>query len=219
MTRLSAPFRARHLTVATLGAVALLACGERRDVADLAGGVAPFEELRGTNAPALRSGGVRAFRRAAVPAPREGLHERIGEFDVVYEVPGFTGDSSGGEWPSEDALIYVIEAAHEWASDSAAAAAFNSAVRELHSRLGAGPHCLSISRPGFTLQVAEWDRGGGWSLTVSRAPAVHPAGAPPRPARHSIAVRREAITARLTAAAATEPDERGTWQETTCPTG
>ena len=43
--------------------VLLVACGERRDLADMAAGVAPFK----------------------------GLREMVGEYDVLYSIPGFDG--------------------------------------------------------------------------------------------------------------------------------
>lgn len=192
------------------------ACGDRRDVADLAVGVAPFEELRGTNANMLRSGGVRAFRRAAEPSPYEGLREPISAYDVVYAIPGF--DGSDGSWPSEDALVTAIEATREWPSDSAAASAFARAVRTLQAELGAGPLCLEVRGPGFSLQVAQWDRGDGWVVTASFAPAVRFGGDSTLSARHSIAVRRRALTALLPQDGAANPQERPTWSPSTCDT-
>jgi hypothetical protein len=212
-----APAKPAPVAVTMLGALLLSACGERRDIADLAAGVAPLEQLRGMNAPAMRSGGIRAFRRNAEPAPGEGLRERIGGFDVVFGIPGFAGDS--GQWPSEDALIYRVEATREWPSDSAAREAFGGVVRELRSGLGVEPRCLVASGPAFSLAVAEWDRGGGWSVTASLANGVRPGHGAPLPARHSIAVRRQSITTPLPGSIAGNADERPTWRPTTCVTG
>jgi hypothetical protein len=213
--------RARFHGCALLGLSALGAlaagCGERRDVADLAVGVAPFEELRGINAVALRSGGVRAFRRAAVPSPYEGLREPIGAYDLLFEVPGF--DGSDGSWPSEDALVSAIEATREWPSDTAARAAFDGAVAALQDGLGVGPRCYELSGPGFGLTIAQWDRGGGWVVTASFAPAVSGAAGEAFSARHSIAVRREAVTVRFPEAGAPNPHERPTWTAADCAPG
>jgi hypothetical protein len=197
------------------GALLVASCGERRDVADLAVGVAPFEDLRGINAVALRSGGVRAFRAAALPAPFEGLRETIGTYDVVYEIPGF--DGSNGSWPSEDALVTAIEATAEERSDAGARGRFDRAVAALQDGLGVGPRCYALAGPGFTMTVAQWDRGGGWVVTASLAPATVPASRDPAiSARHSIAVRREAITVRYPQAGAPNPNELPTWTEASC---
>jgi hypothetical protein len=161
-------------------------------VAELAAGVAPFEALGGIDALGLRSGGVRAFRRGAVPEPSRGLHESIGGFDVTYELPGF--DGRDGTWPNEDALVASIEATRAWPSDSSARAAFAGVVAEFQQVLGLAPRCFA--RPGEegSLLVAQWERGGGWVVTVSLAPARRIAVDSTIPARHGIAVRREAIT-------------------------
>ncbi len=210
--------RRRTLKRILVGCAALAAaCGDRRDVADLAVGAAPFGELRGTNAVGLRSGGVRAFRRAAEPAPYEGLREPIGAFDVVYVIPGF--DGSDGSWPVEDALVSAIEATREWPSDSTAVRAYASAIRALEDGLGVGPRCVVVTGPGFSLRVAEWDRGGGWAVTTSLAPMVQLGGDSTLSARHSIAVRRQAITVVLPQAGAPNPDDRPTWTKSTCRPG
>jgi hypothetical protein len=181
---------------------AVAACGERRDLADLAAGAAPFETLSGLNAPAMRSGGVRAFRAAAVPAPGAGLHEPIAGYDVVYLIPGF--DGADGSWPSEDALVYVVEASREWESDSAARAAFDAAVRSLREGIGTAPRCLASVAPAPARAAAQWERDGGWSVTASFAAALREGSEVRRPARHSIAVRREPLTG---------------WRETPCEEG
>lgn len=64
-------------------------CGERRDISEVAADLPPFNELRGLNIAELRSGHVRALRRFIVRAPLEGYRERVGDWDVVYTVPGF----------------------------------------------------------------------------------------------------------------------------------
>jgi hypothetical protein len=199
-----------------LSAAALLSasCGERRDIADLAVGVAPFEELRGIDAAGLRSGGVRAFRRAAEPAPFEGLREPIGAYDVVYAIPAF--DGSDGSWPGEDAWVMAIEATREWPSDTSARAAYDGAVRDLQDGLGVEPRCYAVAGPGFDLAVAQWERGGGWVVTASLAPAVRVSRDSTSSARHSIAVRRQAITVTYPPAGADNPHERPTWSEASC---
>jgi hypothetical protein len=204
--------------VAGLAAVALIGgCGDARDAADLAVGVAPFEQLRGVNLTSLRSGGVRAFRSAAEPAPYEGLREPIGAYDVLYAVTGY--DGSDGSWPAEDALVLRVEATRDWPSDTAATAAWHGAMREIRDGLGADGQCAEVTGPDFTMRVAEWDRGGGWSLSTSLAPAVTLADGTTLSARHSIAVRREALTQRFPAAGMPNPDERPTWVRIPCTAG
>lgn len=191
------------------------ACGERRDLADVAAGVAPFTELRGTNIAALRVGEVRAFRRGAVPAPLEGMRERIGEYDVLYGVTQYEG--LDGSWPPEDHQILAVEAAREFSSDSAAVAAWESSVREIRNATGATPHCLRVSGPGFTLRVVEFDRGGGWRLSTTIAPAVRLTNRRELSARHSVAVRRSSIAERFPAEGAANPDSLPTWLDIDCP--
>lgn len=208
--------RIRRLPGALLlpGVLLAASCGERRDVADLAVGVVPFEDLRGFNAVALRSGGVRAFRAAAVPSPFEGLRETIRDFDVVYEVAGF--DGSDGSWPSEDALVSSIEATQEWPSDAVARQAFERALAALQDGLGVGPHCYDLAGPGFALTFAQWERGGGWVVTVSLAPEVRGARGEVLSARHSVAVRRQALTVRYPEAGGQNRNELPTWTEGSC---
>ena len=193
------------------------ACGERRDAADLAVGVVPFDQLRGINVAQLRSGGVRAFRSRAAPSPFEGLREPIGEYDMLYGVPGF--DGSDGSWPSEDALVMSIEATREWPSDSAAAAAWAGSMRAISDGLAKEPTCAAITGPGFTVTVAEWDRGGGWSLSTSLARAVRVGPDSTLSARHRIGVRRVALTARYPREGEPNPDERPTWTRVSCAPG
>lgn len=202
--------------IATLALPLLLAaCGDRRDAADLAVGVAPFDQLRGMNVTPLRSGGVRAFRRAAEPAPFEGLREPIGAFDVLYAVPGY--DGSDGSWPNEDALVSYIEATRAWPSDSLALAAWRGALRSLQDGLGVAPECREVAGPGFSLRIAEWEQAGGWSVSASFAAALRSAGDTLASARHSIAIRREALSAQLPEAGTPNPDSLPTWTTTSCP--
>lgn len=196
-------------------ALVLAACGERRDLADVAAGIAPFTELRGTNIAALRVGEVRAFRRGAAPAPLEGLRERIGEYDVMYGVTQYEG--LDGSWPPEDHQILAIEAARELPTDSAAVAAWEASVREIRNATGATPHCLRVSGAGFTLRVVEFDRGGGWRLSTTVAPSVRLTNRRELSARHSVAVRRSAITERFPAEGADNPNAFPTWERIDCP--
>lgn len=205
---------ARRLRVALVVAAAALAgaCGDRRDAADLAVGVAPFDQLRGMNVAALRSGGVRALRAAAAPAPFEGLREPIGAFDVLYAVPGF--DGSDGSWPGEDALVSHVEASRAWPSDSSARAAWRSAIRAIQDGMGQAPQCADLAGPGYLGRIAEWAHPGGWSVSTTYAPAVP--GDSALTARHAIAVRREALTARLPQAGQPNPNALPTWTRVGC---
>lgn len=197
-----------------LTALMPLACLSGRDVAEVAAGVAPFDQLRGMNMTPLRSGAVRAVRRNAEPAPREGLRESLGAYELRYAVTGY--DGTDGSWPAEEALILWIEATREWPDDTAAIAAWRGAIREVVAGLAVEPQCARVSGPGFSMRVAEWDRGEGWSLSTSVAPAV---GGPPekaRSARHSIAVRRSGLTAGLPEEGQPNPDTLPTWTRIPC---
>lgn len=192
----------------------LCACGERRDAADMAVGVAPFERLRGMDVLQLRSGGVRALRAAAVPAPFEGLREMVGEFDVLFAIPGF--DGTDGSWPNEDALVASVEAVREWPTDVLAESGWRRSMRELQSGLGAAPRCVTLAGPGFEVRVAEWEMGGGWSVSATYAPPVSLTGDTLVSPRHSIAVRRQALTAQYPQAGAPNPDDLPTWTSSPC---
>lgn len=194
--------------------VASLGCADRRDAADLAVGVAPFEELRGIDVAALRSGGVRAFRRQAQPAPFEGLRETIGSFDVLYALVGF--DGSDGSWPSEDAPVQYIEASRGWPSDSSALLAWRAALREIKAGLAIDASCVRFEGPGFSLLVAEWDRGEGWSLSSSLARASIVGKDTVLSARHSIAIRRQALSQQFPEASTTNPGTLPTWTRSPC---
>lgn len=203
-----------HATIPALVLMLLGACGERRDVADLSVGVAPFERLRGMDVVQLRSGGVRALRSSAAPAPLEGLRELIGEYDVLYEIPGF--DGTDGSWPNEDALVASVEAVREWPTDATAESAWRRSVRELEAGFGAAPRCATISGPGFSLRIAEWDQGGGWSASATYAASVNVASAPVITARQSIAVRRQALTVRYPMAGTSNAEARPFWASAPC---
>jgi len=198
-------------------AFALTACGERRDTAELAGGVNPFNELRGVNIASLRAGQVRAMRAGAEPAPYEGLREPIGAYDVMFEVAGFVGADS--TWPIDEASVVGIEATREWPNDSAARAAFDLAVLEIRNATGATPHCVNVTGPGFSLRVTEFDRGGGWTLAVKLAPEARLTNRQRLSARHSIAVRQSSVLTRFPEAGTPNPDERPVWTRVDCAAG
>ena len=200
-------------TIPVLMLASALGCTDGHDAADLAVGVAPFEQLRGLNLTSLRAGAVRAVRSRAEPAPFEGLREPIGAYDVVYTVTGY--DGSDGSWPVEEALILGAEATRDWPSDTAAAAAWRRAIAAIRDGLATEPSCAEVSGPGFAIRVAEWDRGDGWSLATSFAPAITVAGKPVS-ARNSVAVRRTALTAQFPEAGQPNPDERPIWTRVSC---
>lgn len=192
----------------------LSACGDRRDIADLAVGVAPFEQLRGMDVVQLRSGAVRMLRANAAPAPLEGLRERVGDYDILYALQGF--DGLDGSWPSEDALVLSVEAAQEWQTDAIAETAWKRAVAALQSGFGVAPQCAMFSGPGFAMRVAEWDQGDGWSVSASYAASLRVGADSAVSARHSVAVRRRALTAQYPQAGQPNDDDRPTWTRTTC---
>jgi hypothetical protein len=210
----------RHATrplaplAALLALAALGACEPRRDVADMAVGIAPFEELRGLGFRGLRAGMVRAFRASATRAPLEGFREAIGAHDVVYTVPGYVGTDS--TWPNEDALIEDIEASRAWPSDSLARAAYDRVVSEYSTLGGARPTCYTITGDGFSMRQAEWALGDGFAFTASFAPRSTLTNGTVLPALHSLAVRRRMLRDRLPAAGASNPDDHPTWQRLSC---
>lgn len=215
MTARSRPLASGATSLLPLVALlAMTACEPRRDVADMAVGMAPFEELRGMGLRTMRAGMVRAFRPRAERAPWEGFRERIGAFDVVYGVPGFVGADS--TWPDEDALIEEIEATREWPSDSIARAAFDAAVSEYAGLSSSPPACLQVSGPGFSMRVAEWDLGEGFAFSASLAPENRLTDGTKLSARHALAVRRRSLRDRLPAAGAPNPDDHPTWQPVSC---
>ncbi|MBX3132155.1 MAG: hypothetical protein KF689_02055 [Gemmatimonadaceae bacterium] len=207
--------RSLHHALPLLAALALAACGERRDISDLAAGQAPFNELRGTNVATLRAGEVRAFRRNAERSPLEGYREQVGAWDVLYAVRGY--DGSDGSYPAEDVQILEVEATREWPSDSVALATWEGTVRDIRNATGATPHCLTISGPGFSLRVVEFDRGGQWRLAASVAPSVRLPNRQTLSARHAVAVRRLSLTERFPEQGGANPDSLPTWTRTECP--
>jgi hypothetical protein len=187
-------------------------CGERRDIADLAANQAPFTELRGMNIANLRSGQVRAMRRDIARAPLEGYRERIGDWDVVYRVPGF--DGTGDEtWPREDVQVLEVEATQQMAADSAAMRAWYATAKAIRNETGATPHCLSVSGPGFALNVIEFDRGGNWRLAVTYAPSLQLPNRQAVTARTALAVRRFSLRERYPQRGQPNPDSLPTWQD------
>lgn len=198
---------------ALAGSLLLVACGQRHDAADLAVGVAPFDQLRGVDVGPMRSGVVRAVRSRAVRAPLEGLRELIGTYDVLYGLTGY--DGTDGAWPEEEALVLFIEATREWPTEASAAGAWRTAIREIGAGMGSAPTCATVSGPGFTIRVAEWLHRDGWSVSATYAPGdttVLPTQTP----RHSIAVRRQALTAQLPRDGTANPDARPTWAPASC---
>lgn len=191
------------------------ACGERRDIAEMAAGQAPFTEMRGTNIATLRVGEVRAFRRNAERAPLEGLRESIGNFDLVYAVPGY--DGSDGAWPQEDVQVLEVEATQEWTDDASADSAWAASVQDIRNETGATPTCLRVEGPGFRLRVVEFDRGGDWRLAAAVAPETTLTNGEPLSARHSLALRRSSFTERFPEAGDPNPDALPTWTRIDCP--
>jgi hypothetical protein len=212
--RAAAPRAVPGAALAALALVALAGCEPRRDVADMAVGLAPFEELRGMGFGGLRSGAVRALRARAERAPLEGLRERIGAFDVVYAVPDYAG--ADGAWPAEDAFIEHIEATREWPSDSLARAAFERVIGEYRALSGAAPACLRVTGRDFTVLVAEWDLGGGFAFTTTFAPGARLATGGTLAPLHSLAVRRRSLRDRFPADGAANPNDHPTWRAAGC---
>jgi len=195
-----------------LAAGAAAGCGERRDIADLAANLAPYDQLRGMNIAELRAGQVRAMRRAVERSPLEGYRERIGDWDLVYAVQGYdgTGDES---WPREDVQVLEVEATQQMASDSAAMTAWRETATKVRNETGATPHCLSVQGPGFVLHVVEFDRGGNWRLAVTHAPSVRLRNRQVLSARTAVAVRRFSLRERFPQQGQPNPDSLPTWTD------
>lgn len=204
----------RTTVIAVLLALGAIACGERRDIAELAAGLEPFDTLRGMNIMELRSGQVRAMRRAISRAPLEGLRERIGDWDVVYAVQGYDG-SGDASWPSEEAQILEVEATRELPGEAEAKQAWQDAVTKVRNVTGATPRCIGINGPGFALYVIEFDRGGDWRLALSYAPAVRLPNRETLSPRHAVAVRHFSLRDRYPQRGQPNPDSLPTWTDDT----
>lgn len=191
---------------------ALTGCGERRDIAEVAANLAPFDQLRGMNIAELRAGQVRALRRAVVRAPLEGYRERIGDWDLVYTVQGFDG-TSDESWPREDVQVLEVEATRELPSDQDAMQAWYEAARRIRNETGATPHCMSVQGPGFTLYVVEFDRGGEWRLAASYAMSVRLPNRETLSPRQALAVRRFSLRERFPQQGQPNPDSLPTWTD------
>ncbi len=163
---------------------------------------------------ALRVGQVRALRAGAERAPLEGMRAPIGAFDVLFAVPGYTGADS--TWPDEEAVVDRIEATREWPSDSLAEAAFHRARGEYGSLSDRAAQCLVVTGRDFTLRVAEWDLGEGFTFTVMYAPSSRLANGTSLPPLHSLAVRRQSLRARFPAEGAPNPNDHPTWRDADC---
>lgn len=189
-----------------------IGCGARRDIAEVAANLAPYDQLRGMNIEELRAGQVRAMRRNVERAPLEGYRERLGDWDVVYSVQGFdgTGDDS---WPREDVQVLEVEATRQMPSDSAARQAWYETATAIRHQTGATPHCLSVQGPGFGLYVVEFDRGGNWRLTVTYAPSLRLRNRQQLSARTAVAVRRFSLRERFPQRGQPNPDSLPTWQD------
>lgn len=195
--------------VLSLGLIALAACGERRDIADVAAGHAPFDQLRGINIASLRGGQVRAIRHNVQPSPFEGYREKLGDWDVVFTSQDF--DGSDGSWPREDVQILEVEATRQVESDSAGLLAWTEMAKQIRNETGATPHCLRINGTGFSLRVVEFDRGGDWRLALSYAPSVRLPNRSTLSARVAIAVRRMSLGQRFPEQGQPNPDSLPTW--------
>lgn len=202
-----------------LGSILLVAaCGGRRDTAEIAAEMAPFDDLRGIPFTVLRSGGARALRRNIAPMMGVGLTERIGEYAVTYYVPVF--DSTSGDWPVEDALVLEIAAAKDWESDSAARTEWLRMIREISKSTSTTPRCLArasvtaafdpadsaATAPATSLAatMAEFDRGDSLTLGAEFVAGALASDSTAIPPQTLLVIRRTALTAPA-------------WSEAPCP--
>jgi hypothetical protein len=178
-----------------LGALVLAAsCGGRRDTAEVAGGLAPFDELAGIPFTVLRSGGARALRRNIEPVMNVGLRERIGAYEVTYAVPVF--DSASGSWPVEDALVLEIAATRAWPSDSLARAEWLRTIASVAAATTTVPRCLArANAPDSTSTLAEFDRGDSLTLGAEFVPGRILPDSSRSSAQTHLVIRRHALSA------------------------
>lgn len=177
-----------------LGALLLAAaCGERRDTAELAAGMAPYDELAGIPFTILRAGGARALRRNIAPVMDVGLRETIGAYEVTYSVPVF--DSTSGDWPVEDALVLALIATRAWGSDSLAHAEWLRTLSAIMAATTAVPRCRARSTatdPSATM--AEFDRGDSLTLSTEFVPSQLASDSTPTQAQTHLVIRRSKLT-------------------------
>ena len=126
-------------------------------------------------------------------APFERLRGMVGEYDVLDAILGF--DGSDGTWPNEDALVASVEAVRDWPTDALAESAWRRSIRDSQAGLGVAPRCSTLSGPGFAIRVI------GDSLVS---------------ARHSVAVRRQALTVQYPQSGALNPQDLPTWTSLPC---
>jgi hypothetical protein len=181
--------------VLALGALMYAAaCGGRRDTAEIAAGVAPFDELAGIPFTVLRSGGARALRRNIEPVMNIGLRERIGAYEVTYAVPVF--DSTSGSWPVEDALVLEIAAMRTWPSDSMARAEWVRAIASIAAATSTVPRCLARATAKDSIaSLAEFDRGDSLTLGAEFVPSAMLPDSSTSPAQTHLVIRRHALSA------------------------
>lgn len=181
--------------LALVGALVLAAaCGGRRDTAEIAAGVAPFDELAGIPFTVLRSGGARALRRNIEPVMNIGLRERIGAYEVTYAVPVF--DSTSGSWPVEDALVLEIGATRTWPSDARARAEWLRIVANIAATTTTVPRCLARATAKDSIAtLAEFDRGDSLTFGAEFVPGVVRPDASSDAAQTHLVIRRHALSA------------------------
>jgi hypothetical protein len=178
-----------------LGALLLAAaCGGRRDTAEIAAGMAPFDELAGIPFTVLRSGGARALRRNIAPVMGVGLRETIGEYEVTYSVPVF--DSTSGDWPVEEALVLELAATRSWANDSLARAEWIRTIADVMKATTTVPRCLASAASSDTVAtLAEFDRGDTLTLGAEFVPSQLASDSTRIPAMTHLVIRRSSLTA------------------------
>lgn len=170
------------------------ACGGRRDTAEIAAGMAPFDELAGIPFNVLRSGGARALRRNIAPVMGVGLRETIGDFEVTYSVPVF--DSTSGDWPVEDALVLELAATRSWGNDSLARADWLRTIADVMTVTTTVPRCLArATATDSSATLAEFDRGDSLTLGAEFVPSQLASDSTRIPAQTHLVIRRTSLTA------------------------
>ena len=140
------------------------ACGrpERRAVAEIAGGLPPFDELHDVHL-GMTAADVRRVRPAARPAAYTGLVEETSRGRIVYLVPGSYAE---GQSVPPDHRSESVAATTYLPTDSAAHALWRATIADAGARLGAPLRCVRITGASSEGLEAMWRRSDA-ALTIS----------------------------------------------------
>ena len=160
----------RDLALASLLLLASIGCQRDVPVSTAAAGVAPLSGLAGVRL-GMRADELAALRPAATTASYYGFQERLGQREVMYEVPGSVNVSevlAAGALPLE-----------RWRAE----------VRRVAAAVGAEPACHVLRWPVGTAWLALWSRDDV-DLFVQGQPLVRDVAGDSTPARVTIGITR-----------------------------